>query len=173
MRDTAEYDVIVVGAGNAALTAALAAKNQGAKVLVLEKAPEHLRGGNTYFTSGSFRVAYGTNPKELVRKLIPDTSAAEMDSYVIPNYTSDNFYNDFMRTSEGRSDPDLIEMIVRESVPTLLWMKDQGIKFEMHTMVAVKKEGKIMWSGMAVAFQAKGAGVGLSTCFSIPLLNGI
>ena len=41
-----QYDVVIVGAGNAAL----AAREQGARVLVLEMAPEYFRGGNTYFT---------------------------------------------------------------------------------------------------------------------------
>ena len=45
------YDVVVVGAGNAALSAALAAKEIGGSVLVVEKAPEYFRGGNTYFTA--------------------------------------------------------------------------------------------------------------------------
>ena len=52
------YDVVIVGAGNAALTSALSAALKGAKVAILEKAPEHLRGGNSYFTGGLFRFAY-------------------------------------------------------------------------------------------------------------------
>ncbi|MGH7317134.1 MAG: FAD-binding protein, partial [Candidatus Rokuibacteriota bacterium] len=45
-----EYDVIVVGAGNAALAAAVSAREQGAeRVLALEKAPRALRGGNTHY----------------------------------------------------------------------------------------------------------------------------
>jgi tricarballylate dehydrogenase len=65
-------DVIVVGDGNAALCAALAAREQGADVLVLEKAPEHLRGGNSYFTGGGFRFPYcGMDD---IRALIPDLS---------------------------------------------------------------------------------------------------
>ena len=53
-----QHDVVVVGAGNAALCAAIAARERGANVLVLEKAPEHFRGGNTYFTGGIIRCAY-------------------------------------------------------------------------------------------------------------------
>ena len=58
-----QYDVIVVGGGNAALTAALASANEGAKTLMVEKAPEYLRGGNSYFTGGLVRVAssFSTN----------------------------------------------------------------------------------------------------------------
>src|ERR1700754_3558693 len=52
-------DVVVVGAGNAALCAALSAREHGADVLVLEKAPESLRGGNSYFTGGLMRVLAG------------------------------------------------------------------------------------------------------------------
>ena len=57
---TSRYDVIVVGAGNAALTAALSAAQAGARVLVLEKAPEAERGGNSRFSGGLFRFAYET-----------------------------------------------------------------------------------------------------------------
>ena len=52
-------DVVVVGAGNAAFTAALAARRAGCEVVVLEKAPEPFRGGNTRFTGGVFRFTYG------------------------------------------------------------------------------------------------------------------
>ena len=50
-----EYDIIVAGAGNAALSAAIAARDAGASVLVLEKAPMAARGGNSYFTGGIFK----------------------------------------------------------------------------------------------------------------------
>ena len=51
-------DVIVVGAGNAAFCAALAAQEQGAKVVMLEAASENESGGNSRFTAGSIRVVY-------------------------------------------------------------------------------------------------------------------
>jgi tricarballylate dehydrogenase len=53
-----ETEVLVVGAGNAALCAALAARDAGADVLVLERAPEAERGGNTAFTAGAMRTVY-------------------------------------------------------------------------------------------------------------------
>src|SRR5512136_402815 len=104
--DSTKYDVVVVGAGNAALTAALAAHNEGARVIVLEWAPQELRGGNTYFTSGGFRVAYGSS-KDVIMKLIPDLTKAEVESCVIPPYTKDNYYNTVMRLCKGRSNPEM------------------------------------------------------------------
>ena len=56
--DDLAADVVVVGGGNAAMCAALAARERGAKVLVLERAPEHERGGDTAFTAGAMRVVY-------------------------------------------------------------------------------------------------------------------
>lgn len=52
-------DVIVVGAGNAAMCAALAAREKGAGVLVLESASEAERGGNTRYAAGQMRVGFG------------------------------------------------------------------------------------------------------------------
>ena len=60
-----EYDVIVAGAGNAALSAAVAAREHGAaSVLVLEKAPRAMRGGNTHWAGAVLRFAFD-DPREL------------------------------------------------------------------------------------------------------------
>src|SRR3972149_5487570 len=64
-----EYDVIVVGGGNAALCAALSARELGARVLLLERAPESERGGNSAFTGGTMRTVY--SGLEDVRQLVP------------------------------------------------------------------------------------------------------
>ena len=67
----AEYDVIVVGAGNAALAAAVSAREQGARrVVALEKAPAELCGGNTHYSGGLFRFAF--DRAEDLRPLVPD-----------------------------------------------------------------------------------------------------
>ena len=57
MQDS-EADIIVVGAGLAGLSAALTARERGAKVVVLECAPEEERGGNTRFSNGAMRAVY-------------------------------------------------------------------------------------------------------------------
>src|SRR5260370_29397039 len=61
-------DVIVVGAGNAALCAALSAREEGARVTVLERAPVAERGGNSTFTAGAIRVPHRSGG-DLARRL--------------------------------------------------------------------------------------------------------
>ena len=68
-------DVIIVGGGNAAFAAAVAASQQGASVLVLERAPLEEAGGNTRFTAGAIRFAY--EGAEDLRKLMPDLTDEE------------------------------------------------------------------------------------------------
>jgi len=66
-----DCDVLVVGAGNAALAAAVAAREQGAgRVVVLEKAPRELRGGNTHYSGGLLRFAF--DAAEQLRPIVPD-----------------------------------------------------------------------------------------------------
>ena len=123
MRDTA--DVIVVGAGNAALCAALAARDQGASVIVVESAPEALCGGNTRFTAGAMRVVY--NGVDDLAKLMPDLSQEELDRTDFGTYTSDQFFEDLGRITQYRSDPELTDLLVTQSFDTLLWMKEKGV----------------------------------------------
>ena len=99
-------DVVVVGGGNAGLAAALAAREAGASALILEKAPRHLRGGNTYFTGGLFRFAY--DGWDEIAQLIPDTSEQERAAVDVGAYPVAAFYDDVMRVTEGwptRSSP--------------------------------------------------------------------
>ena len=100
---TKDYDVLVVGAGNAALCAALSAAETGASVLVLEKAPEYFRGGNTYFTGGAIRCAY--RGLDDVKALIPDMSVQEEESLDVGSYTEAQYYDDLMRVTEGHERP--------------------------------------------------------------------
>ena len=160
MADSQDYDVIVVGAGNAALGAALAAREEGASVLVLEKAPVALRGGNTYFTGGAIRFAF--EGFEQFSKLIPDLSQAEVDSMVVPDYPPSQFYSDLMRVTEGLSDPELAQVLVNQSFPTMLWLQEQGLRFvPLWGRQAFKMGDKYRFWGN-LNLEAVGGGKGLS-----------
>ena len=154
------YDVVVVGAGNAALTAALAAASEGAKVAILEKAPEHLRGGNSYFTGGLFRFAY--NGIEDISELLPAITSDEKENIDVGSYKESEFYSDVMRVTEGLSDPSLLQTLTSKSFPTMLWMKDQGVPWILaYGRHAFEHEGKQrFWGGLIV--EAVGGGKGLS-----------
>ena len=126
-KSTPACDVLIVGAGNAALCAALAAREQGARVIVLERAPENERGGNTAFTAGGFRVAYN-NLDQLI-ELMPDLSDEEKRNTDFGTYTEDQYFEDVGRVTECRTNPDLVELLVRRSHPTLLWMRSKGVRW--------------------------------------------
>jgi tricarballylate dehydrogenase len=119
-----DYDVIVVGAGNAALSAAYAAHAEGARVVALEKATKELRGGNTRFTTGAVRFAYKN--RDDIAALVPDLTPEELENLDVTPYTKDDFYNDLMRVTEGLADPELSELLVSQSYPTLKWLTELG-----------------------------------------------
>jgi tricarballylate dehydrogenase len=152
-------DVIVVGAGNAAFCAALSAQERGAKVLMLEAAPEEESGGNSRFTAGSIRVVY--NGIEDIRTLIPDLTPVEIESTDFGTYTTDQFFDDMARVTQNRADPDLVELLVRGSFPTLNWMREKGVRLiPIYGRQAFKMDGKFkFWGGLTV--EAVGGGPGL------------
>ena len=152
-------DVIVVGAGNAAFCAALAAREQGAEVLMLEAAPEEESGGNSRFTAGSIRVVY--NGVDDVKTLVPDLTAAEVEGTDFGTYTAAQFFDDMARVTQHRADPDLVELLVTQSFPTLNWMCEKGVRFiPIYGRQAFKIDGKFkFWGGLTV--ESVGGGPGL------------
>lgn len=163
MAATNSYDVIVVGAGNAALAAAVSAHENGAeKVLVLEKAPRDMRGGNTHWSGGVLRFAFD-DPQE-IGEILPEAHNQFENFYEgIAPYTKDDFLGDLQRVSNGRTDPELSELLVCSSKATVKWMQSVG-KIEMEpaiTLSAVRKGNVMVWArGLIV--RAAHEGVGLS-----------
>lgn len=103
-----QYDVAVVGCGMAGLTAGLSAACQGVSVVILEKAPGDKRGGQTQYTE-LFRVA-----------------TAELDiEQNIPEYTATEFYQDVMKLSNAKADPDLTSTFTKNSAETFQWLRDK------------------------------------------------
>jgi tricarballylate dehydrogenase len=152
------YDVIVVGGGNAALCAAISASEHAKKILVLERAPEDESGGNSRFTAGLMRVVY--NGVEDLRQVI-ELSQDEVARSDFGTYTEEQFFDDMARVTEYRCDPDLTEVLVRNSLPTVVWMRSIGVRFTAAWgRQAFNVGGKFkFWGGLTV--EAVGGGPGL------------
>lgn len=151
--------MVVVGAGNAAMCAALAAHEGGARVLVLERAPEAEAGGNSRFTAGAIRFAY--DGVDDLRALMPDLTDAEVEVTDFGTYTEAQFYADLCRISDYRCDPELADMLVTRSRDTLMWMASHGVRFApIWGRQAFKVDGRFtFWGGLTV--ESVGGGEGL------------
>ena len=151
--------VIVVGGGNAAFAAALAAAGEGASVTVLERAPIAEAGGNSRFTAGAIRVAY--DGVDDLRRLMPDLTDEECARTDFGTYTEAQYLDDMGRVTDYRTDPDLAELLVRRSFDTLLWMRERGLRFApIWGRQAFLVDGKFkFWGGLTV--EAWGGGSGL------------
>lgn len=153
------YDVVVVGAGNAAFSAAHAAREEGRSVCVLEKAPEAELGGNSFFTLGSFRTTYDGLAD--VMCIVDDPGDVSTDTHELPSYTKDDFAADMRRVTRGRTDEQLMRVLVENSFSTLQWLHRHGIKFKLQSdnQVFEVNGKKRFWGGGTIA--VVGGGIGL------------
>ncbi len=120
------YDVVVVGKGNAALCAALAARDRGVTVAMLEAASPDESGGNSRFAGGVMRFAYDS--VDDLRKLI-DITDEEARNTDWESNTRDQFFDDLYRVTSFRTDPELSEILVTTSLDAMVWLRSQGVRF--------------------------------------------
>ncbi len=106
------FDVVVVGGGVAGLCTALSARESGAEVVLLEKAPRERRGGNTRFADAQMRFPH------------------EADEFGLRDYTVDEMYSDLMRISRGRANPELIRTLCENARGTAEWLTALGLEWE-------------------------------------------
>jgi len=159
MQDSS-YDVVVVGAGNAALCAAISAKEHGAKVLVLEKAPEDEKGGNSYFTAGGFRFVH-TGLDDVRDDVLVDMSDDEADKMILPSHDKQFFYDTLMKVTRGQSNEDLAWTLINGSRPAMAWLRENGVRFiPMYGRQSFEVDGKQHFYG-GVNIEAVGGGAGL------------
>ena len=154
-----QFDVVVVGGGNAAMCAALSARESVSRVLCLERAPFDEAGGNSKFTAGAMRVVY--DGVDDLKRLMPDLTDQEIANTDFGTYTADQFFDDMGRVTQYRCDPDLTELLVRRSLDTMVWMRGKGVRFApIWGRQAFKIDGKFkFWGGLTV--EAWGGGPGL------------
>ncbi len=148
-----------MGGGNAALCAALSAREHGAEVLVLERAPEPLAGGNSRFTAGAMRTVYRS--VDDLMTLMPELTKAERARTDFGAYTAEQFYDDLGRVTQYRCDPELAQALVERSFDTLQWMRGKGVRFlPLYGRQSFEVDGRVrFWGGLTV--EAWGGGPGL------------
>jgi tricarballylate dehydrogenase len=97
-------DVVVAGGGNAALCAALTAREAGVSVTVLESAPPEFRGGNSRHVRNMRCVTSG--------------------------YAEEEYFSDLLRVTGGQTNEQLARIVIRESPNCAAWMKSHGVRFQ-------------------------------------------
>jgi tricarballylate dehydrogenase len=112
MTDRRDYDVVVVGGGNAALCAALTAREAGARVVVVERAPRVFRGGNSRHTR-NLRCAHDA----------PTSGLTE-------SYSEDEFLADLLRVNANETDEALARVLICRSKTCTEWMARYGVRFQ-------------------------------------------
>ena len=157
--DNAFFDVIVVGAGNAALCAALSARERGASVVVLEKAPPSAQGGNCPFTGGGFRFVH--DGIEDLRALLPDLTDPEAARLSMAPYTEEDFRGHLLDVTQGDVDARLMATLIANSRPTVDWMHSQGVRWELPSGRAGAAQGAPSVIPNSVGLSAWRSGPGL------------
>ncbi len=106
------YDVVVVGGGNAALCAAMEARDAGASVLIIEAAPEWQRGGNSRHTRNVRHMHIGPVGR------------------LSGTYDEDEFFRDLLQVTGGETDEDLARFTIRSSEDLGEWMPSHGVHWQ-------------------------------------------
>ncbi len=153
------WDVVIVGGGNAALSAAHAARERAERVLVLEKAPREWAGGNSYFTAGAFRTTFdGLQDLEL---LLEGATEEQLEKTELPPYTAEDFMADMERITGGRCDRELTKVLVDGAADTIRWLHEKGIRFRlMYDRQSFEVNGKRrFWGGLVLGTVDGGKGL--------------
>ncbi len=154
-----EWDVVVVGSGNAALCAALAAMERGRSVLVIEKARPELASGNTAYTAGAMRFVY--DGRDDLLPLLADPDDPRLGRTEFGQYTAAMFAKDLLGFNDGRPLSAEQQALIRESYPTMLWLASRGVRFEpIYARQSFEKDGRhVFWGGLTLAAKDEGFGL--------------
>lgn len=107
-----DYDVLIIGGGNAALCAAISAREAGASVLLLEAAPREWRGGNSIHTR-NLRCMHDA-PQDVL----------------VDTYSEEEYWQDLLAVTGGKTNEDLARMVIRHTANCRTWMRKHGVNFQ-------------------------------------------
>ncbi len=153
------WDIVVVGSGNAALCAGIAALEAGRQVLMIEKAAPELGGGNSKYTAGAMRFVY--NATEQLMPLLRDPQDPRLATAEFGCYGADQFAEDLLRFNDGQPLSPEQRALIDRSYETMLWLAGHDIKFEpIFSRQSFKRDGKdVFWGGLTLAAQNEGVGL--------------
>ncbi len=151
--------VIVVGSGNAALSAGIAALEKGAEVLMLEKAGPDLAGGNTKYTAGAMRFSY--NGKTDLLPLLRNPDDPRLDITDFDGYTSETFENDLLGFNEGEPLTPEQKSLISGSYEAVRWLATHDVKYEpIYSRQSFERDGRhVFWGGLTLAAENEGVGL--------------
>ncbi len=124
------YDLIVIGSGIAGLSAAVAAADCGASVVVLERSPEADFGGNTRWTESYFRMKSETEVSDDFEERLVSNAGFHLDPNIIEAASAP--YADWPPyvKAHGMPDPEIVSTLAEGAGPTVAWLKSFGIRFD-------------------------------------------
>ena len=142
--------IIVVGSGNAALSAGIAALEKGAQVTIVEKANEAEAGGNSRYTAGAMRFVYNSNEELLPLLLDPEDEKIVITEF--GQYTKEKFQEDLLGFNDGRPLSLHQHILIDKSYETMVWLGSHNVKFEpIYSRQTFQKDGKyIFWGGLTL-----------------------
>lgn len=154
-----QFDVVVVGGGNAGFSSAHAAAGRGRRVLVLEKGEREEAGGNTYYTAGAFRICHDGIPG--VADLLDEDERLHASD--LPAYSAETYIADMEKVTSGHNDPALTSTLVKESQSTLRWLHSLGLRFRLMYERQANLDDTtgryVFWGGLAVGSTGGGKGL--------------
>jgi len=151
--------VLIIGSGNAALCAGIAALEAGASATMLEKADADEAGGNSRYTAGAMRFAYASRAEIL--RLLQDTSDERLQRTDFGSYPAERFAADLLAFNAGRPLSDLQRRLIEDSYATLLWLTQHNVRFEpIYSRQSFERDGRhVFWGGLTLAARGEGDGL--------------
>jgi tricarballylate dehydrogenase len=154
-----EWDIVVVGSGNAAMSAAMAARQRCCRVLVIEKAEPDLAGGNTAYTAGAMRFVYSGIDDLL--DLLQEPSDPRLARTDFGQYTAEQFEADLLGFNSGRPLSSEQRTLIDDSYDAVRWLASHGVRFEpIYSRQSFEKDGRfVFWGGLTLATRNEGCGL--------------